>query len=145
MTFTIVSSDVLSSNRIAYPTSPPSSHPISCAIRIDTLTAAMRLGCVSPIRPVIIGLRNNIRGNCVVLPHPVGPCTTITWCDANASLISCWCLYIGNCVISVMINLYGARSKQPQTRPALPAPRNYTLAHKNYSIITTAPPLSVPF
>ena len=50
----IVSLDVQSSNRIAYPTSFPSSTFISSETRFATDIAATRLGCVQPIIPKVL-------------------------------------------------------------------------------------------
>lgn len=50
--------DVTSSKRIEYPTSSPSTHPISSATRAATVVAATLLGCViaiqapGPVHPV---------------------------------------------------------------------------------------------
>jgi hypothetical protein len=54
-----------------------------------TLRAAMRRGCVWPISPASpLPASRQAFGNCVVLPEPVSPQTTMTWCRTIASRIS---------------------------------------------------------
>mmetsp|Transcript_12085 Transcript_12085/g.50869 ORF Transcript_12085/g.50869 Transcript_12085/m.50869 type:complete len:242 (-) Transcript_12085:533-1258(-) len=62
----------------------------SSATRCATLIAAIRRGCVhtmdvSPPLPASIASSSRNCGSCVVLPQPVSPLTTTTWCDATAS------------------------------------------------------------
>ncbi len=66
-------------------------------MRLATELAAMRRGCVCPIkRPRSPGracrrprlIFNAILGNWVVLPEPVSPHTTITWCARKAASIA---------------------------------------------------------
>jgi hypothetical protein len=57
----------------------PSSLSSSCAMRAAVERAAMRRGCVWPIRPVVPRPSSRqIFGNCVVLPEPVSPQTITT-------------------------------------------------------------------
>ena len=74
-----VSSEVQSSNRMAYPTLVPSSHPISSLTRFATDIAATRRGCVQPIIPNVLYPSSCMYCViCVVFPDPVSPTTTTT-------------------------------------------------------------------
>ena len=91
MNFTSVSRLVSSPKRTLHPTSRPHCTLSSSATRRDTLVAAMRRGCVQPMRPrarVASNRSRHIFGSCVVLPEPVSPATTTTWCCASAERIS---------------------------------------------------------
>ncbi len=89
MSFTCVPGPVLSPKRILYPTLSPNGVRSSSAMRWATLRAAMRLGCVCPMSPrTPRPSSRQILGNCVVLPEPVSPQTTTTWCFSTSSLMS---------------------------------------------------------
>ncbi len=50
-------------------------------MRVATARAAMRRGCVCPMRPRSPRpMARQIFGSCVVLPEPVAPQTMTTWC-----------------------------------------------------------------
>mmetsp|Transcript_11528 Transcript_11528/g.42703 ORF Transcript_11528/g.42703 Transcript_11528/m.42703 type:complete len:321 (-) Transcript_11528:650-1612(-) len=92
-----VSGDVMSSNRIAYPTSSPSRHPNSSATRFATLIAATLRGCVHPILPrLVYPASARYWVICVVLPLPVSPITTNTWLSLTALMSSSRSLKMGN-------------------------------------------------
>ncbi len=61
-------------------------------MRLATLDAAIRRGCVCPIRPPPLARprpsSSTILGNCVVLPEPVSPQTMTTWCSRKACAMS---------------------------------------------------------
>src|SRR5687768_17547940 len=58
-------------------------------MRAATVRAAMRRGCVCPMRPAAARpMSSRIFGSCVVLPEPVSPHTTTTGCCAIAPRIS---------------------------------------------------------
>src|SRR3569832_334405 len=68
----------------------PAGVPSSWAMRLAVEDAAMRRGCVCPIRPVSPRPSSRqIFGSCVVLPEPVSPDTITTWFFFSASAISC--------------------------------------------------------
>jgi hypothetical protein len=67
----------------------PASLCSSCAIRGAVARAAIRRGCVWPIRPVVPRPSSRqIFGICVVLPEPVSPQTITTGCLAISAAIS---------------------------------------------------------
>jgi hypothetical protein len=79
----------LSVKRILKPTWRPSSDLSSCEMRVAVARAAMRRGWVWPIRPLRPRpISRQIFGSCVVLPEPVSPQTTTTWCLSIVSPIS---------------------------------------------------------
>jgi hypothetical protein len=79
----------LSVKRILKPTWRPSSDFSSSLMRAAVARAAMRRGWVWPIRPCRPRpISRQIFGNCVVLPEPVSPQTTTTWCLSIAAPIS---------------------------------------------------------
>src|SRR5882672_3813001 len=75
--------------RTLQPTTPPSSLPSSSAMRAATERAAMRRGCVWPIRPALPRpMSSSIFGSWVVLPEPVSPQTMTTGFASIAAQIS---------------------------------------------------------
>ena len=90
MYFSLVFSDVQSSNRMLYPTSFPSFTPASSATRAETDIAATRRGCVHPIFwPSRANPASHMYcGICVVLPEPVSPTITTTWWSSTARMRS---------------------------------------------------------
>ncbi len=88
---------VTSVKRILKPTSLPNGEPSSSATRAATLRAAIRRGCVWPMSPSNPRPKSRqIFGNCVLLPLPVSPHTTITWCRSMAVAISSRRAEMGN-------------------------------------------------
>ena len=70
----------LSLNRTFQPTKSPRGVPSSSAIRSATARAAIRRGCVWPIRPCTPRpASRQIFGSWVVFPDPVSPATITTW------------------------------------------------------------------
>ena len=90
MYFSLVFSDVQSSNRMLYPTSFPSFTPASSATRAETDIAATRRGCVHPIFwPSFANPASHMYcGICVVFPDPVSPTITTTWWSSTARIRS---------------------------------------------------------
>src|SRR6185503_15574959 len=75
--------------RTLQPTRPPTWSPSSSAMRAATERAAMRRGCVWPMRPTSARpISSRILGSCVVLPDPVSPHTITTGCFSTAARIS---------------------------------------------------------
>jgi hypothetical protein len=67
----------------------PSGVPTSLATRAATLIAAMRLGCVTPIRALTPRpIARAIFGSWVVFPDPVAPATMTTGCSSIAAAMS---------------------------------------------------------
>ena len=86
MSRTSVSWPERSLKRTEYPTASPSETSSSSAMRSATVRAASRRGCVWPIAPrTPRPSSRQILGSCVVLPEPVSPATTTTWCSAIAA------------------------------------------------------------
>ena len=81
MTLTSAVGLVWSVNRISRPTASPTRTSSSAASRLATACAAMRRGCVWPIKPSMPrpASRQSF-GSCVVLPLPVSPQTMMTRC-----------------------------------------------------------------
>jgi hypothetical protein len=108
--------------------------PSSSASRAANARAAIRRGCVCPMRPSVPrpASRQNF-GNCVVLPDPVAPQTTTIGWRANASRISPRCAVIGNAGSYSSLKLsYKGRVLQH------PAPRSNDILRENLQQHTTA-------
>ena len=92
ISLTLASFDKRSWKRTLKPTTSPSGVFSSSAIRLATLDAAIRRGCVWPIQPPPLTrprpIESAIFGNCVVLPDPVSPQTMTTWWARMAAAIS---------------------------------------------------------
>src|SRR5690625_4673947 len=84
--WTAAPSPTWSLNRTWTPTAPPIGTPSSSATRRATARAAMRRGWVQPIIPAAPrpAARHSL-GSWVVLPEPVSPATTTTWCSRMSS------------------------------------------------------------
>jgi hypothetical protein len=88
ITLMAVSGLVRSVNRTAKPTAPPTSTPSSSATRSATARAASRRGWVWPMTPLPAVPRPSSThsfGSWVLLPDPVSPATTTTWCSRIVS------------------------------------------------------------
>jgi len=94
----IVFVPVMSSNRIVYPTSSPSSTSISSATRLDTDIAATRRGWVHATMrlPRVTPVSTMNDGICVVFPEPVSPTSTIVWFLRIISKNSSFCSHTGS-------------------------------------------------
>ncbi len=91
----------------------PRGEPISSAIRAATLRAAIRRGCVWPIRPATPRpMSRQIFGNCVDLPEPVSPQTITTWCSRMAAAMSSRRAEIGRSASKVSLGTAFRRASQ---------------------------------
>src|SRR6185295_4833325 len=89
MSLIAVRSPTASWKRTLQPTRLPTSVPSSSAMRAATERAAMRRGCVWPIRPALPRpMSSSILGSWVVLPEPVSPQTMTTGFASTAAQIS---------------------------------------------------------
>ena len=89
MNLMTVSPVVWSAKRILQPTSRPKATFNSSATRRATEVAATRRGWVQAMRPLSPRpAARHIFGICVVLPEPVSPASTSTWCSRMAVTIS---------------------------------------------------------
>ena len=89
MNLMTVSREVWSAKRILQPTSRPRGTFSSSATRRATEVAATRRGCVHAILPRSPQpAARHIFGICVVLPEPVSPASTSTWCFCSRPMIS---------------------------------------------------------
>src|SRR6185369_9369431 len=93
MSFTDAPREMRSWKRTLKPTTSPSGVFSSSAMRLATLDAAIRRGCVWPIQPPPLArprpIASAIFGNCVVLPEPVSPLTMTTgWARIAAAISS---------------------------------------------------------
>ena len=104
--FKIVFLDVRSSKRIEYPTYYPNSTSISSLTLFATDIAATLRGCVQaidfpfPTRP--LSIRN--WGTWVVLPEPVYPTSTITWCSSSKESSLCLESWAGSFLLTSNIS-----------------------------------------
>ena len=110
------------------------------ATRAATLDAAIRRGCVQPMRPSRPRpIARQSFGSCVVLPEPVSPATITTWCSAIAVASSSVCAEIGSSVgnrtegssCTTAPTLGPRRPAPPPRRPSrAPAPARATAASR---------------
>ena len=110
---------VWSVKRTLKPTTSPRVVCSSCAMRRAMLEAAIRRGCVWPMRR--LDPRPSCRqifGSCVVLPEPVSPLTMTTWCSAIARAMSSRRAETGSSSGKVMAGS-GARTRGPAWRGGL--------------------------
>ena len=89
---------VMSSKRIEYPTSSPSSTSSSSDTRFDTLIAATRRGWVHAmsLRPRLTPASSMSDGICVVFPLPVSPTSTMVWFFLTIAMKSSLCSHTGS-------------------------------------------------
>ncbi len=98
ISFTRVASPTWSVKRTFQPTASPSGVLSSSATRSATVRAAIRRGCVWPIRPLTPRPSSRqILGICVVFPEPVSPATITTWWSRIASRMASFFWLTGNC------------------------------------------------
>ena len=97
MSLTCVCLLIDSAKRTLKPTVKPKGVPNSSAIRAAIERAAIRRGCVWPIRPSMPRpISRQIFGNCVDLPEPVSPLRITTWFSSIVRAISCRRAETGN-------------------------------------------------
>ena len=113
MNFTSVRSLTWSVKRTWKPTWSPSWVSSSSATRRATERAASRRGWVQPISPASPrpAARQSL-GSCVVLPEPVSPATTTTWCSRISLTISSARAAIGSDSSSRIAGFAAARARR---------------------------------
>ena len=132
---------VLSVKRTLYPTISPTSLSSSAAMRLAMELAAMRRGCVCPIKPLVPRpAKRQILGNCVVLPEPVSPQTTMTGFSRMALTSSSPCSLTGRPGASVtgfVIGLGGTKGERRVWATGINSRREDSFAESGCTVLST--------